>query len=86
MRPIGTNGQAPADLSERLANNVVEALVNYVVEPTTQRLDALNAYSTALSSLALLAVAEQLRDLVVVLTEDVPDGEEDAQRIEGMWP
>lgn len=85
MKHIAKNGEGlQSDLSKRLADNVLESLVDYVVAPSQPAAEMLNAYSRALSALAVLAVAEQLQQMVAILSEAAGD-EEDA-RLEGMWP
>lgn len=64
----GTNRH---DLSQRMADNVIEALVGYMETETSLGAERVHAYSTALSSLSLLAVAEQLQSLVAALTPQV---------------
>jgi hypothetical protein len=63
------------DLSERMADNVVQAMHQYMQAPGSATAEAVHAYSTALSSLSLLAIAEQLQTLVAELEQG--DGEEE---------
>ena len=79
----GVNRQ---DLSKRMADNVVEALGNWLREPSPRGMDQVYIQSCALQSLATLAIAEQLQALAVALEPDELTGEEDAQRIMEMWP
>ena len=74
MRPIVKgNGQAHDDLSKRLADNVLESLVDYLTAPGAATSEHVRTISTALQALSVLAVAEQLQELVTVLTQDDQD-------------
>jgi hypothetical protein len=70
------DGRAASDLSKRMADNVVQTLVAYMQAPGSATAEAVHAYSTALSSLSLLAIAEQLQALAVALEPDGGDVEE----------
>jgi hypothetical protein len=64
-----------SDLSSRMADNVVQALHQYMQAPGSATAEMVHAYSTALSSLSLLAIAELLQALVAELEQG--DGEEE---------
>ena len=82
MRPIVRgNGQAHDDLSKRLADNVLEALVDYLAAPGAATSEHVRTISTALQALSVLAVAEQLQELVTVLTQD----DQDKVNLMEMW-
>lgn len=83
---IGGGSVNRQDLSKRMADNVLQTLVAYMQAPSSATAEAVHAYSTALSSLSLLAIAEQLHSLAVALEPEDPTGEEDAQRIMELWP
>lgn len=71
MRDIlTTDGKPMSDLSKRMGDNVVEALIAYMQAPGTATGEAVHAYSIALNSLALLAIAEQLQQLNEMLTPE----------------
>ena len=57
------DGKPESDLSKRMADNVVQAMVGYMQAPSATTAEMVHAYSTALSSLSLLAIAEQLQTL-----------------------
>lgn len=65
---LNGEGRPANDLSKRMGDNVVEALVAYMQAPGTATGEAVHAYSIALNSLALLAIAEQLQALNEMLT------------------
>lgn len=68
MQDLLTQDGKPAnDLSKRMADNVVQTLVIYMQAPSAVTAEAVHAYSTALSSLSLLAIAEQLQALNMAL-------------------
>lgn len=67
---IKGNGQPHEDLSKRLADNVLESLVDYLTAPGAATSEHVRTISTALQALSVLAVAEQLQQLVAVLAED----------------
>ena len=82
MRPIVKgNGQAHDDLSKRLADNVLESLVDYLTAPGAATSEHVRTISTALQALSVLAVAEQLQELVTVLTQD----DQDKVNLMEMW-
>jgi hypothetical protein len=58
-----------------MADNVVQALHQYMQAPSPDLAEMVHAFSTALSSLSLLAIAEQLQALVAELEQG--DGEEE---------
>ena len=64
---LNGEGRPADDLSKRMGDNVVEALVAYMQAPGTATGEAVHAYSIALNSLALLAIAEQLQTLNAML-------------------
>ncbi len=71
MRDILNGDGKPADdLSKRMADNVVQTLLAYMQAPSAVTAEAVHAYSTALSSLSLLAIAEQLQALNGMLTPE----------------
>lgn len=84
------DGKPANDLSKRMADNVVQTLVIYMQAPSAVTAEAVHAYSTALSSLSLLAIAEQLQALNVALgSDEVADGSDAAADDEGeysYWP
>mgnify|MGYP000844657760 FL=1 len=63
------DGKPQSDLSKRMADNLVEALVDWLQEPSPRKMDQVYLQSTALQSLATLAIAEQLQKLALALTE-----------------
>lgn len=67
---IKGNGQPHEDLSKRLADNVLEALVDHLTAPSPETSAHVQTISAALQALSVLAVAEQLQQLVAVLAED----------------
>ena len=82
MRPIMKgNGQAHDDLSKRLADNVLESLVDYLTAPGAASSEHVRTISSALQALSVLAVAEQLQELVTVLTQD----DQDKVNLMEMW-
>ncbi len=77
MRDLLNGAGRPADdLSKRMGDNVVEALVTYMQAPGTATGEAVHAYSIALNSLALLAIAEQLQTLNEMLAPEVQTAEQ----------
>ena len=71
MRPIvNGNGQAHEDLSKRLADNVLEALVDYLAAPGAATSEHVRTISAALQALSVLAIAEQVQGLVAVLADE----------------
>jgi hypothetical protein len=68
----GVNRQ---DLSQRMAENVIEATVTYLSAPGLATAEQVTTLSAALQSLATLAIAEQLQTLVAELEQG--DGEEE---------
>lgn len=71
MRDLLTqDGKPESDLSKRMADNVVEALVTYLQAPGSATGEQVTVLSAALQSLATLAVAEQLQTLAVALAPD----------------
>lgn len=70
---VNENGQAHSDLSKRLADNVLESLVDYLTAPGAATSEHVRTISSALQALSVLAVAEQLQELVTVLTQDDQD-------------
>lgn len=74
MKDLVTPDGKPAnDLSKRMADNVVQALHQYMQAPGSATAEMVHAYSTALSSLSLLAIAEQLQALNGALNSDELD-------------
>ena len=67
---LNGEGRPENDLSKRMGDNVVEALVAYMQAPGTATGEAVHAYSIALNSLALLAIAEQLQELNAMLAPE----------------
>lgn len=65
---LTADGKVESDLSKRMGDNVVQALLTYMQSPGLATGEAVTAYSIALSSLALLAIAEQLQALNGMLT------------------
>ena len=63
MQDLIANDKPAHDLSKRMADNVVEALVTYLKAPSTATAEQVAILSAALQSLATLAVAEQLQAL-----------------------
>lgn len=63
------DGEPQSDLPKRMADNLVEALVDWLQEPSPRKMDQVYLQSTALQSLATLAIAEQLQKLALALTE-----------------
>lgn len=63
------DGKPQSDLSKRMADNLVEALVDWLQEPSPRKMAQVYLQSTALQSLATLAIAEQLQKLALALTE-----------------
>ena len=57
------DGKPESDLSKRMADNVVEALVTYLQAPGLATGEQVTVLSAALQSLATLAIAEQLQTL-----------------------
>ena len=77
MRDLLTQDGKPVnDLSKRMADNVVEALVTYLQAPGSATGEQVTVLSAALQSLATLAIAEQLQALAVALA---PDDEVDSR-------
>ena len=66
------DGKPESDLSKRMADNVVQTMVAYMRAPSSATAEAVHAYSTALSSLSLLAIAEQLQKLNEMLAPAMP--------------
>ena len=64
------DGKPTNDLSKRMADNVVEALVTYLQAPGSATGEQVTVLSAALQSLATLAIAEQLQSLAVALAPD----------------
>lgn len=64
---IKGNGQPYEDLSKRLADNVLESLVDYLTAPGAATSEHVRTISTALQALSVLAVAEQLQQGIAAL-------------------
>lgn len=80
------DGKPANDLSKRMADNVVQTLVIYMQAPSAVTAEAVHAYSTALSSLSLLAIAEQLQALNVALEPETGGAAEEDEGEYSYWP
>ena len=56
------NGRAHDDLSKRLADNVLEALVDYLAAPGVATSEHVRTISAALQALSVLAIAERVQE------------------------
>lgn len=64
------DGKPESDLSKRLADNVLESLVDYLTAPGVATSEHVRTISAALQALSVLAIAEQVQGLVAVLADE----------------
>lgn len=66
---LDPNGKPAADLSKRMADNVLEAVVSYLEAPGSATAEQVMVLSAALQSLSTLAMAEAYQTMLEMAQE-----------------
>ena len=76
---LNGDGKPVVDLGKRMADNVLQALHDWMQEPSPRGMDQVFVQSAALQALSTLALAEQLQTLVTVLAPEEVEPESQSE-------